>query len=175
MNPGWTPCSIGEYTLSVPAKPSQRRSDLRLVLGATIALIVGGILVAAAILAVTSRGKLPNVKGPLSFGLAANREKEVREGGPIFIAGLSGDDGFWVAIEHRELVALLVNQPAPAPCTLRWRGSKNTFTCDDKPVESANLARYKTFTRAKGPQKGLYMVELRNVLPAPAGPPHAGD
>lgn len=145
-----------------------------MLLGSAIALIVGGILVAAAILAVTARGKLPNTKVPIPFGLASDIQMKVRDGGPINIAGLSGDNGFWVAIEHHRLVALLVSQPRPAACTLRWRGSKNTFTCDDKPVVSANLARYQSFTQKQGPRKGLFMVRLRSVLPAPAGPPHAG-
>lgn len=159
----------------MPSKPSQRRSDIRLLLGAAIGLIIGGILVAAAILAVTSRGKAPNVKVPLPFGLASDIHMKVREGGPINIAGLSGDDGFWVGIEHHQLVALLVTQPKPASCTLRWRGSKNTFTCDDRPVASANLARYESFIQKNGPRKGLYMVKLRTVLPPPAGPPSTGD
>ena len=156
----------------MPSRPSQRRSDIRLLLGSAIALIIGGILVAGAILAITSRGKAPNVRGPLAFGLASDIRMRVHDGGPINIAGLSGDDGFWVAIEDHELVALLVAQPKPAACSLRWRGSKNRFTCDDRPVETVNLARFRSFVRKRGPQKGLFMVRLRTVLPAPAGPPH---
>ena len=159
----------------MPSKPSQRRSDVRLLLGSAIALIIGGILVAGAILAITSRGKAPDVRVPLAFGLASDIRMKVHDGGPINIAGLSGDDGFWVAIEHHQLVALLVAQPRPAACSLRWRGSKNTFTCDDRRVESVNLARYRSFIQKQGPQKGLFMVRLRTVLPAPAGPPHPGD
>ncbi|MEP6625775.1 MAG: hypothetical protein ABJC79_15105 [Acidimicrobiia bacterium] len=150
----------------MPPRPTQRRSDLRLLLGAAIALLVGGILVAAAILAITARGKIPNVKVPQPFGLADAIHRSVREGGPVNIAGLSGDDGFWVAVEDHQLVALLVHQPKPAACTLRWRGSKNTFTCDDRPVKITEMARYRTFTQASGPRKGLFMVELRKVLPA---------
>ena len=92
----------------------------------------------------------------------------------VNIAGLSGDDGFWVAIEDHQLVALLVKQPKPQRCTLRWRGSKNTFTCDDKPVASRNMARFRSFTKHRGPLKGSYMVALRDIEPAPNGPPGAG-
>lgn len=166
--PGWTPYPIREYTLSVAARETQRRSDLHLLLGSAIAVIVAGILVAGAILAITARAKPPNVKIALPFGLASDIYKRVHDGGPVNIAGLSGDDGFWVALEHGQLVGLLVHQPKPNACTLRWRGSKNTFTCDDRPVTSGHLARYKTFTQTRGPQKGLFMVKLRTVLPAPA-------
>ena len=73
----------------MPSRPSQRRSDIRLLLGSAIALIIGGILVAGAILAITSRGKAPNVRGPLAFGLASDIRMKVHDGGPINIAGLS--------------------------------------------------------------------------------------
>ena len=156
------------------SRPQQRRSDIKLLLGATVGVLLGGVVIAAAILAVTSRGKAPDVRVPQPFGLASSIHDNVRQGGPINIAGLSGDDGFWVAIEDHEIVALLVKQPKPQSCTLRWRGSKNTFTCDDKPVSSRNLARYRSFTQKQGPLKGSYMVALRDVQPAPDGPPATG-
>jgi hypothetical protein len=155
-------------------RPQQRRSDIKLLLGSAVGVILGGIVIAAAILAITSRGKAPDVRVPQPFGLASSIHDNVRQGGPINIAGLSGDDGFWVAVEHHRLVALLVKQPQPHACTLRWRGSKDTFTCDDRPVSSRNLARYRSFIQRSGPNKGAYMVALRDVLPAPDGPPPAG-
>ncbi len=158
---------MGEYTLGVPRAPKDRRRDLTILLGATIAVIVAGILVAGAILAVTSRGKLPSTKVAQPFGLASDIKKKVREGGPIAMAGLSGDTGFWVGIEDRELVTLPVAQPAPNRCTLRWRGSKDSFTCDDRKIAVADLARFRSFVEPSGPRKGLLMVELRKILPAP--------
>jgi hypothetical protein len=150
---------------------SQRRSDLRLVLGATVGILLGGVIIAAAILAITSGGGVPNVRKPVPFGLASDIRDKVRQGGPVNFPGLSGDDGFWVAIEHHQLVPLLVRQPAPASCTLRWRGSLDTFTCDGTPVTTEHLSRYRSFVQGTGDTKGLYMVELTKVLPPPAGPP----
>jgi len=137
------------------------------VLGAAIGVLLGGVVIAAAILAITSRGTGPNIKHPIAFGLASAVKDEVHQGGPINIAGPSGDNGFWVAIEDHHLVALLVKQPKPHACTLRWRGSKNTFTCDGRPVKSTEMARYRSFTAPSGPSKGLFMVALRDVQPAP--------
>ena len=151
----------------MPQAPKPNRRDLTILLGATIAVVVAGILVAAAILAVTSRGKLPSTKVAQPFGLASDIQSKVREGGPVAMAGLSSDDGFWVAIEDHKLVTLPVAQPAPNRCTLRWRGSKNSFTCDDRKVKVADLARFRSFTEPSGPRKGLLMVELRKVLPPP--------
>ena len=136
-----------------------------------MAVLLGGIVIAAAILAITSGGGVPNVRRPQPFGLASDIRAKVRDGGPINFPGLTGDDGFWVAIEDGELVPLLVRQPAPASCTLRWRGSIDTFTCDDEPVEVADLARYRSFVQRTGARKGLYMVRLRSVIPPPEGSP----
>ncbi len=176
--PGWTlrrrlstPDAVANQARK---RRTDRQSDLRLLIGAAVAVIIGGIVVAAAILAVTSGGALPDIRKPQPFGSAADIGKKVKEGGPINMAGLSGDDGFWVALEHGERVALLVDQPGPPPCTLRWRGSKGTFTCNDRPVKTANLARFRSFTSRTGPTKGLYMVELKKVLPAPEGAASAG-
>jgi hypothetical protein len=154
------------------ARPSQRRGDLRLLLGAAVGVILGGVIVAAAILALTARGgHEPDIRKPVPFGSGTAIHEQVRQGGPVNIAGLSGDDGFWVAVEDHQLVALLVKQPRPADCTLRWRGSKDTFTCDDRPVSSRQMARYRSFVQQTGGLKGFYMVALRDVLPPPAGYP----
>jgi hypothetical protein len=158
----------------VPPAAPQRRSDIKLLIGAGVAVLLGGVVIAAAILALTARGNAPNVKVPLPFGLEASIHSDVRAGGPVNIAGLSGDDGFWVATENHQLVALLVKQPKPHACTLRWRGSKDTFTCDDKPVKSRNMARFRSYTATSGPNKGAFMVALSDVQPAPDGPPAGG-
>lgn len=153
----------------MPRDPGQqRKSDIRLLLGATIGVILGGVIIAAAILAVTSRGTVPSIRKPIAFGLAAEVTKNVKKGGPINIAGASGDTGFWVALEDGKPVALLVHQPKPQSCTLRWRGSKNTFFCSGRKVVSRDLARYRSFVSTSGPTKGLYMVALRDVQPAPS-------
>ncbi len=153
---------------------TDRQSDLRLLLGASVAVLIGGLVVAAAILAVTSDGALPDIRKPQPFGSAVDVAKKVREGGPVNIAGLSGDDGFWITSEGGSPVALLVQQPGPPRCTLRWRGSLDTFTCDNRPVKVADLARFRSFTSRTGTTKGLYMVELKKVLPAPAAAGSAG-
>jgi hypothetical protein len=164
-----------ENTAAVPPpRPSPRRGDITLLLGAAVGVLLGGVVIAAAILAITAGGGAPSTKHPIPFGSETDIRQKVRDGGPINIAGLSGDDGFWVAIESHRLVALLVKQPKPDPCTLIWRGSKDTFTCDGKPVDSTTMARYRTFTGRSGANKGQLMVRLRDVVPGPAGPPGSG-
>ena len=38
-------------------------------IGATVGILLGGVIIAAAILAITSGGGVPNVRKPLAFGL----------------------------------------------------------------------------------------------------------
>jgi hypothetical protein len=153
---------------------SQRRADLRLILGATVGVLLGGLIIAAAVFNLTAGGGVPSVNEPLAFGLASDIRQKVREGGPInFADPTGGGNDFWVGLEDGRLVPLLVSQPKPADCTLRWRGSLDTFTCDGEPVQAENLARYRSFIQRSGDTKGLYMVEIQKVLPPPDGPPAA--
>lgn len=147
---------------------SSRRGDLKLVIGATFAVVVVGLLVAAAILVVTGRSKTPGNEKPIRFGFAKSLTTKVRDGGPVVFAGTSGDDGFWLALERGRLTALLVRQPGPPPCSLRWRGSRDTFTCDGHPVRTTTLARYSTEIPAHGDDQGIFLVDLRHVESRPA-------
>jgi hypothetical protein len=132
-------------------------------------------VIAAAILSITAGGGAPSTKHPIPFGSATDIRDKVRQGGPVNIAGLSGDDGFWVAIEDHRLVALLVEQPRPDACTLIWKGSKDTFTCNGRAVASTEMARYRTFVGRTGANKGAFMVRLRDVVPGPARRTGTGD
>jgi hypothetical protein len=145
-----------------------RKGDTRLVLGATAAVIVAGLLVAAAILLVTGRAKTPEPDGPVTFGVAKTLREKVAEGGPVAYAGTRGDDGFWVAIEDGELVALVVQQPRLG-CNVRWRGSVDSFTCGDAEVESRDLERYRVVIPKRGEEKGRFLVDLRDVQAPPNG------
>jgi hypothetical protein len=145
-----------------------RARDTRLLIGATAAVIVAGLLVAAAILLVTGRAKTPKPTKPITFGVAASLRTKVEDGGPFAYAGTSGDDGFWVAIEDGRLIALVVRQPQLG-CNVKWRGSVDSFTCGDRKVRSRQLQRYRVIVPDRGDRKGQFLVDLRDVQPAPAG------
>jgi hypothetical protein len=146
---------------------SQRRGDTRLLLGATAAVIVAGLLVAVAILLVTGRAKTPKPTKPITFGIAASLRAKVEDGGPFAYAGTSGDDGFWVALEDGKLVALVVRQPQLG-CNVKWRGSVDSFTCHDRKVKPGQLQRYRVIVPTAGDRKGQFLVDLRKVEPAPS-------
>lgn len=143
-----------------------RTGDTRLLLGATAAVIVAGVLVAVAILLVTGRAKTPEPTDPVTFGVAKSLREKVATGGPVAYAGTTGDDGFWVAIENGQLVALVVQQPALG-CNVKWRGSVDSFTCGDRKVDSRDLERYRVVIPARGEEKGRFLVDLRDVQAPP--------
>lgn len=145
-----------------------RKGDTRLVVGATAAVIVAGVLVAIAILLVTGRAKTPAPDGPITFGIAKTLRQKVADGGPVAYAGTRGDDGFWVAIEDGRLVALVVQQPRLG-CNVKWRGSVDSFTCGGEKVDSTDLDRYRVVIPKRGDQKGRFLVDLRDVQAPPNG------
>src|SRR4029078_13209609 len=58
----------GGDTQPLPAARPKQGSDIKLLLGAGIAVLLGGVVIAAAILAITARGTGPNIKRTVPFG-----------------------------------------------------------------------------------------------------------
>ena len=104
----------------------------------------------------------------MAYGIARNLREKAQDGGPFAFAGNSGDDGFWIAIEDGELVALKIQKPGTKDCNVLWRGSKDTFEdCNGDPIKSRQLARYPIEIPTKGKQKGVLLVDLSTTIPAP--------
>lgn len=148
---------------------ASRRGDTRVLIVATLAVLAAGLLIAAAILVVTSRAKTPAVTGPIPFGYAKSLQTKVKTGGPVAYAGTTGDTGFWLAIEDGELVALKIRRPGTKDCNVRWAGSVDSFLdCNAKRVRSEQLARYRTEIPRSGDRKGNFLVDLRHTIPPPS-------
>ena len=148
---------------------ASRKGDTRVIVLASLGVLVFGLVVAGVILAITSRAKTPVIKGPIPFGVANSIRQKAQDGGPFAYAGNRGDDGFWVAIEGGKLVALKIQKPGVKGCNVVWRGSKDTFVdCNGDSVRVNQLARYPTSTPKQGRYKGLFLVNLSRTIPAPA-------
>jgi len=143
-----------------------RKGDTRLLVGATLAVVVAGLVVAAAILLLTGRSGTPKLKKPTTFGVAKQVRANIEEGGPLLYAGTSGDTGFWIALEDGRLVAIVVQQPALG-CHVKWQATRDSFTCKGRKVRSTQLQRYQVTVPERGEQKGDFLVDLRRVQPAP--------
>jgi hypothetical protein len=145
------------------------RSDAKLLIVATGAVIVAGLLVAAVLLWSTSRAGSPTKYAPFDAGLASSIKSDLKSGGPYFVPDpFGGDRNILLAIEDGKVVALSDVKPGTKDCRVRWRGSINSFVdCKDDKLKSTDLARYLAEVGITGDQKGELLIDLRHRAPAP--------
>ena len=146
------------------------RSDAKLLLLATGGVIVAGLLVAAVLLLASSRASSPTKYVPFDAGVASSIKKDLKSGGPYFVADpFGGDRSILLAIESGQVVALSDIKPGTKDCRVRWRGSIDSFVdCKDRKLQSTDLARYQSEVAEIGAQKGELLIDLRHRLAAPA-------
>jgi hypothetical protein len=146
------------------------RSDAKLLLLATGAVIIAGLLVAAVLLITTSRASSPTKYTAFDAGVARSIREDLKSGGPFFVPDpFGGDRSILLAIEDGKVAALSDLKPGTQDCRIRWRGSIDSFVdCHDQKVKSTALARYQSEVGEIGPQKGELLVDLRHRLSAPA-------
>jgi len=156
-----------------PSAVALQRSDAKILIVATGAVIVAGLLVAAVLLITTSRASSPTKYTAFDAGVAQSIRKDLKSGGPFFVPDpFGGDRSILLAIEDGKVVALSDLKPGTKDCRIRWRGSINSFVdCNDKKIKSTALARYQSEVGEIGPQKGELLVDLRHRLPAPEPAP----
>ncbi len=147
-----------------------QRSDAKILLVATGAVIVAGLLVAAVLLITTSRAGSPTKYVAFDAGVAASIRKDLKSGGPYFVPDpFGGDRSILLALEAGKVVALADIKPGTTDCRVRWRGSIDSFVdCNDHKLQSTDLARYQTEVGQVGAQKGELLVDLRLRKPAPS-------
>ena len=158
-------CEPGWYTVPVPAS----RSDAKLLLLATGAVIIAGLLVAAVLLITTSRASSPTKYTAFDAGVARSIRNDLKDGGPFFVPDpFGGNRSILLAIEDGKVVALSDILPGTESCRIRWRGSKDTFVdCNDKNLESTDMARYRTEIGLLGANKGELLIDLRDRAAPP--------
>lgn len=160
-----------------PETTKATKGDVRFFVITVVAIVVAGISIAAILWVLTQQGQDRSTKPTdyvaFSAGNAETLTRQVREGGPVFFADpLAGEKGFWIDREQGELVAISVNAPGKDECTVRWRGSIDRYQdCDGVRYTSEQLDRFTTNVPTTGKQKGLFLVDLRRVIPAPQPPP----
>ena len=148
-----------------------QRSDAKLLLVATGAVIVAGLLVAAVLLLATGRASSPTKYVAFPAGDATAIRKDLKSGGPFFYPDpFGGNRNILLAIEDGKVVALSDIKPDTKDCRVRWRGSIDSFVdCHDDKIQSTDLARYQSEVGEIGANKGELLVDLRRLDPAPAG------
>jgi hypothetical protein len=145
------------------------KSDARLLLTATAAVVAAGVIVAVVLLFATGRGNSPTKYQPFAAGTAKNLKSELRDGGPFFFPDpFGGNKSILFALEDDQIVALSSVLPGTKSCAVRWRGSVDRFQdCHGDKLTSDQLDRYQTTVDEAGSGKGLLFVNLKHKEPAP--------
>jgi hypothetical protein len=145
------------------------RSDARILLVATVAVVFAGLVVAAVLLIATGEGGSPTTYAPFEAGSAHALKSQLQDGGPFYVADpFGGSRSILFALEDGKVVALSNVAPGTESCMVRWKGSINRFVdCHGMRYTSTGLDRFQTSLPVVGPDKGLLLVDLRHKLPAP--------
>jgi hypothetical protein len=145
------------------------RSDAKILIVATGAVVLAGLLVAAVLLLASGRASSPTKYAPFPAGVAQSIKSQLKEGGPYFFPDpFGGDRNILLAIEGGKVVALRDILPNTADCRVKWRGSLDSFVdCHGDKIRSGELDRYQTEIGQVGSNKGELLIDLRHREAAP--------
>ena len=118
----------------MPIDP-KRAGDIKVLIGATIAVLLLGFFIAGAAI-VTTRGGGGIECGQLNIGLATDIRNTL-EAGPNFTTG-GGRCGFWLALDNDNIVAYKAIQPSGCTAKLKL----DHWVCGDLDVATEDLAQY---------------------------------
>src|SRR5215470_3492318 len=122
--------------MSTIASNKQRASDLKLLAIITTCVLLGGFLIAGAILFL-SRGGAPGPCGRVNGGSLTDLVPRAATA-PSFVA-LGGGCRYWLALRDGKLVAIKPTIASMDDCTVAWKPSVDHFTCGGRRVDFAQL------------------------------------
>ena len=149
------------------------REDTRILVFATLAVVVAGLLVAAVLLIATGRGGSPTRYEPFEAGAAKDIERLLKDGGPYYVADpFGGQRSILFALEDGDVVALSTLVPNTTGCHVRIKNEGKTFVdCHGDILKSEELDRFVVTTKPNSNGTDILYVDLRTKQPAPAGVP----
>jgi hypothetical protein len=136
----------------------KRKGDIKIVIGASIAVLLLGFFIAGAAL-ITTRGSKGIECGQLNIGLATGI-RDTLANGPNFQTG-GGRCGFWLALDNGDIVAFKATQPSG--CTLKWKLDR--WGCGDLTLPASSLAKYPLSIQTVN---GVDVVIVNLGTPAPS-------
>jgi hypothetical protein len=113
----------------------QRNADVKLIIAATVAVLLAGFVIGAGLFVAANSGDRVAC-GRLPVGSADSIRDEL-EGGPFFQTG-GASCAFWMSLDEGDIVAYKVDQADG--CTLNV--DRERFVCDDVPVDVSTLEQY---------------------------------
>ncbi len=120
----------------MPSSRASRASDIKLLVGATVGIVLVGLFIAGALYMMTSGGGSDQACGEQRLS-ASDVRKTLQDGGPYFTTG-GANCGFWLALDDNDIVAYKVKQPSG--CALRYK--RDHWECGGQIVDAAALAKY---------------------------------
>ena len=148
------------------------RSDAKILLVATGAVLLAGCLVAAVLLFATGRDAGPSKYAPFPAGSASAIKQQLEDGGPFFFPDpFGGNRNILLGLEGGKVVALSDLVPNTTSCRIRWKGRINSFVdCHGDKLKSTEMDRFESEIGETGSTKGLLLIDLRHKEPAPRAP-----
>lgn len=149
-------------------------SDRTLIITTAVFVALAGIVFAAVLLLATGQdtGGSGEAKAPVFIGLKKELTQNIREESPRYQAHPFGGDGFWLDLDAEgNLVAYVIDTPAPGRCTVKWKEQLDAYIdCNGNAVDPSELDRYPVLIgpRAGSPRNSVY-VDVRARESAPAG------
>jgi hypothetical protein len=140
-----------------------------LLVGAGVAAVVAGLVVAVVLLLTTSRADQPKSYRPFAAGPERQLREQLRDGGPFYVPDpFGGRKSILFALEGDNVVALMTHTPGDEGCRVRWRGRGDSFEdCNATRLRSDQIGRYVVTTERSEGQGRILFVDLRQELPAP--------
>jgi hypothetical protein len=130
-----------------------RAADIKLLVSATVAVLLAGFFIAgAALIATRSKGSV--VCGQLNIGSATDVRQKLQSGGPYFQTG-GAACGFWLALADGNIVAYKVAQPQG--CSLQLK--RDHWECGSQTVPDESLAQYNVSIQTVG-QTDSVIIDL---------------
>jgi hypothetical protein len=140
-----------------------RPSDIKLLVAASLAVLMAGFLIAGGIL-VATRGSKDIVCMQLNLGSATDIRHQLQSGGAELRTG-GGSCSFWLALADGDVVAYRVVQPSGCALNLRDQGTR--WVCGGRTLQPSALAQYPVSIQTVGKIDAI-VVDLRP--PAAASP-----
>ena len=133
------------------ASSRARSSDIKLIVSATVAVVLAGLLVGGGML-IATRGGGNIVCRPLNIGSASDIRQKLQSGGPYFQPG-GITCGYWLALADGNIVAYKVEQPQNCPLQRK----RDHWQCGSQTVNAADLARYPVSIRIVGQTDSVFV------------------
>jgi len=137
---------------------SKRKGDIKVIAGATVAVLFVGFFIFGAMFVTTRGGSGPQC-GQSTAGLASDIRNTLNNG-PYFQTG-GGSCGYWLALENGDIVAYKAVQPSG--CTAHYK--RDHWDCGDSAVAPDHLAKYPTYIKTVN---GVDALIVNLGTPAPS-------